>query len=218
MPPARATEQPVRHPIFARVYARIGAVAEKKGGAEHRDETLAGLTGRVIEVGAGTGLNFRHYPATVAEVLAVEPEPRLRRMATDAAESSRVPVGVVDGVADALPADDASFDAVVASLVLCSVPDQSAALAELLRVIRPGGELRFYEHMRADSARFARFQRAVDVVHPIIGGGCHTSRDTLGAIERAGFVVETVRRFRFTPCFMDQAIAPHVIGTARRPS
>jgi len=102
--------------------------------------------------------------------------------------------------------------------VLCSVPDQPAALAELLRVIRPGGELRFYEHVRADSARFARFQRAVDVVHPYIGGGCHTSRDTLGAIEGAGFVVESVRRFRFTPCFLDQAISPHVIGTARRPT
>lgn len=212
------TEQPVRHPIFARVYARVGAAAEKKGGAERRDETLAGLTGSVIEVGAGTGLNFGHYPHSVTKVLAVEPEPLLRRMATDAAANSAVPVEVVDGVADALPAEDSSFDAGVASLVLCSVPDQSTALAELLRVIRPGGELRFYEHVRAESARFARFQRAVDVFHPLIGGGCHVNRDTLGAIEDAGFVVEKVRRFRFTPCFLDQAIAPHVIGIARRPS
>jgi ubiquinone/menaquinone biosynthesis C-methylase UbiE len=208
----------VRHPIFARVYARVGAAAEKKGGAERRDEALAGLTGRVVEVGAGTGLNFRHYPSTVTHVLAVEPEPLLRRMATDASASSRVPVEVVDGVADPLPAEDASFDAGVASLVLCSVPDQAAALAELRRVIRPGGELRFYEHVRGESSRFARFQRAVDVLHPLLAGGCHVSRDTLGAIEDAGFVIERMRRFRFTPCFVDQAVTPHVIGTARRPS
>jgi ubiquinone/menaquinone biosynthesis C-methylase UbiE len=208
----------VHHPIFARVYARIGAAAEKKGGAELRDETLAGLTGRAIEVGAGTGLNFRHYPSTVTEVLAVEPEPLLRRMATAEATSSPVQIEVVDGVADALPADDASVDAGVASLVLCSVPDQALALAELFRVIRPGGELRFYEHVRANSSGFARFQRTVDVFHPLLGGGCHVDRDTLGAIENVGFVVEKVRRFRFTPCFLDQAIAPHVIGTARRPS
>ena len=209
---------PVRHPIFARVYARVGAAAEKKGGAEHRREMLGGLTGQVIEVGAGTGLNFRHYPPTVTKVLAVEPEPLLRRMATDEAARSSALIEVVDGVADALPADDDAFDAGVASLVLCSVRDQAAALAELRRVIRPGGELRFYEHVRGESPGFARFQRVADVVHPLIGGGCHVHRDTVGAIERAGFTVERIRRFRFTPCFLDQAIAPHVIGTARCPS
>jgi ubiquinone/menaquinone biosynthesis C-methylase UbiE len=213
---SRATK--VSHPIFARMYARIGAAAEKKGNAEHRDEMLAGLEGRVIEVGAGTGLNFRHYPDGVTEVLAVEPEPLLRRMATEEAARSRVSIEVVDGVADALPAEDQSFDAGIASLVLCSVADPDAALAELFRLIRPGGELRFLEHVRAESSGFVRFQRAVDVLHPRIGGGCHTSRDTLGAIEQAGFVVETIRRFRFTPCFLDQAIAPHIVGRARRPA
>jgi ubiquinone/menaquinone biosynthesis C-methylase UbiE len=207
----------VSHPIFARLYARIGAAAEKKGNAEHRDEMLTGLAGRVIEVGAGTGLNFRHYPDGVTEVVAVEPEPRLRRMASEEAARSRVPVAVVDGVADELPAEDGSFDAGIASLVLCSVSDPGAALAELFRVIRPGGELRFLEHVRAESSGFARFQRATDVVHPLVGGGCHVSRDTLGAIERAGFAVDDVRRFRFTPCFLDQAVAPHILGTARRP-
>jgi len=218
MGPPRTTRQSVRHPIFARGYARIAAAAEKKGGGEHRDELLAGLTGRVIEVGAGTGLNFRHYPDNVTRVLGVEPEPLLRKLATEEAAGSRVGIEVVDGVADALPAGDASFDAGVASLVLCSVPNQASALAELFRVIRPGGELRFYEHVRAESSGFARFQRAVDLFHPLIGGGCHVHRDTLAAIDHAGFVVERVRRFRFTPCFVDQAIAPHVIGTARRPS
>jgi len=207
----------VRHPIFARTYARVGAAAEGKGAAEHRAEMLAGLTGRVIEVGAGTGLNFRHYPPGVTEILAVEPEPLLRKLATEEAARSGAPVEVVDGVADELPAADASFDAGVASLVLCSVRDQAAALAEVFRVIRPGGELRFYEHVVAESARFARFQRAADVVWPLCGGGCHASRDTLAAIEHAGFVVEEVRRFRFVPCFVARPVAPHILGIARRP-
>jgi ubiquinone/menaquinone biosynthesis C-methylase UbiE len=218
--PERAVKKTpsVSHPLFARVYARVGAAAEAKGGAEHRDEMLDGLSGRVIEVGAGTGLNFRHYPSTVTGVLAVEPEPFLRGIATDEAGRSSVPIEVVDGVADALPAEDASQDAGVASLVLCSVPDQERALAELFRVIRPRGELRFYEHVRGESAGFARFQRVVDVIHPLMGGGCHASRDTVGAIERAGFVIEAIRRFRFVVCLVDQAITPHVIGKARRPA
>ncbi len=208
----------VSHPVFARLYARIASEAERKGAAENRDEMLGGLEGRVIEVGAGTGLNFGHYPHEVTEVVAVEPEPLLRKMADEEAAHSQVSIKVVDGVADALPAEDGSFDAGVPSLVLCSVADQGAALAELFRVVRPGGELRFLEHVRAESRAFARFQRAVDVFHPLIGGGCHTSRDTLAAIEAAGFVVERVRRFRFTPCFVDQAVSPHIVGTARRPT
>lgn len=209
--------KPVRHPLFARGYARMAAKAEHKGGAEHREELLAGLNGRVIEVGAGNGLNFSHYPDTVEHVLAVEPEPLLRELATRAAERPSVTIEVVDGVADALPAVDASFDAGVASLVLCSVADQDRALAELRRVIRPGGELRFYEHVRAEKPGFARFQRVVDVAWPLFGGGCHTSRDTTSAIERAGFDIVHSRRFRFTPCVVAGPVAPHVIGIARRP-
>lgn len=204
----------VHHPIFARMYARIGAAAEAKGAREHRSELLAGLTGRVIEVGAGTGLNFPHYAAFVQEVVAIEPEPMLRKLATEAAATT--PVRVIDGVADALPVEDGSFDAGVASLVLCSVPDQASALADLARVIRPGGELRFYEHVRSDNPRFARFQRRADFVWPLFGGGCHASRDTLGAIERAGFTIESSRRFRFVPCVVAKPVAPHVIGIARR--
>lgn len=190
---------------------------DAKGAAEHRDETLAGLVGRVVEVGAGTGANFEHYPATVTEVMAVEPEPYLRDIAVTAAASAAVPVTVLDGVADRLPFDDVSCDACVASLVLCTVADPAAALAELRRVIRPGGELRFFEHVRADTPGFARFQRVVDVFWPHVGGGCHTSRDTLGAIEAAGFEVETARRFTFRPSLVVAPVAPHVIGVARRP-
>ncbi len=207
----------VRHPIFARLYARISANAEAKGGAEHRQEMLAGLKGRAVEVGAGNGLNFGHYPATVTEVMAVEPEPHLRKLAQVAAEQADVAITVVDGTADSLPLPDGTCDAAVCSLVLCSVADQGEALAEVRRVLRPGGELRFYEHVLDDSPGFARFQRIVDIVHPYLAGGCHITCDTETAITRAGFEITSIRRFRFVPDPLSAQAAPRILGTARRP-
>jgi len=208
----------VHHPIFARFYAKAAPGMERKGAGEHRDELLAGLAGRVVEVGAGNGLNFAHYPTGVTEVVAVEPEPHLRRLAEEAARTSPVPVRVVDGLAQSLPLADGALDAAVASLVLCSVPDQSDALAEIRRVLRPGGELRFYEHVRASTPKLARAQRIADVVWPWFGGGCHTSRETTAAVERAGFEILELRRFTFRPCAAAALVAPHVVGRARRPS
>ena len=119
-------------------------------------------------------------------------------------------------VAGRLPAEDGSFDAGVASLMLCSVPDQRRALAELFRVIRPAGELRFYEHVIAQRPAAARLQRLADAtVWPRLAGGCHLSRDTAGAIELAGFVVERRERFPFSPGGFPKI--PHILGIARRP-
>lgn len=185
--------------------------------AEHRKELLAGATGNVVEIGAGTGANFPHYPEGASEIVAVEPEPYLRALATTAAAGASRPVRVVDAVADELPFESASFDVAVCSLVLCSVADQPAALAELHRVLRPGGELRFYEHVRAESPRFASAQRAIDVVWPRLGGGCHASRDTLRAIADADFAIEHVRHFAFRPCWLGAVTSPHILGLARRP-
>ena len=208
----------VRHPIFARVFARLSDAALARGQADHRRELLAGLSGRVIEVGAGNGLNFAFYPTAVTELLAVEPEPCLRSLAVQAAKAASVPVVVTDDVAERLAAEDASFNAAVVSLVLCSVHDAAQALAELFRVIRPGGELRFYEHVRANKPRLARLQRTVDVLFwPRIAGGCHTSRDARAAMEEAGFVIESCREFPFLPCFLLVPVSPHILGTARRP-
>ena len=212
-----AGEGAVKHPIFARFFDRLSEKEERLGQAEHRRELLSGLSGRAIEIGAGNGLNFRHYPPTVTHVLAVEPEPYLRERAREAAGRASVPIEVVDGVADRLAPDDASFDAGVASLVLCSVADQRAALAELFRVIRPGGELRFYEHVRSDSDGLARFQDAATLLWPTFAGGCHPNRDTAAAVEAAGFSIESCRRFPFRPCFFCAPVAPRVLGVARRP-
>jgi len=204
---------PVHHPVFARLWVLMSR-HEPDEIRSHRDELLTGLSGRVIEVGAGAGSNFAHYPATVKEVVAVEPEPYLRGQARVAAGRAHVPIEVVDGVADELPADDASFDAAVASLVLCTVPDQARALAELHRVLRAGGELRFYEHVRSDRPGLAFTQRAVDQMFwPRAFGGCHTARDTPGAIAAAGFELEQLRRMWVNPV---PVVASHAIGRARR--
>jgi ubiquinone/menaquinone biosynthesis C-methylase UbiE len=204
----------VKHPLFARLYSRLVDPAEA---GEHRDQLLAGIVGRVIEVGAGDGRNLGHYPQEVTEVLAVEPEPYLRTRAEKAAAAAAVPVTVVDGVADRLPAEDESFDAGVVSLVLCSVPDQPRALAELRRVIRPGGELRFYEHVLSPKPRMARVQRLLDrTFYPRLAGGCHCARDTAGGIEAAGFEIETIDRFPFNPTPFPGEGFPHILGVARR--
>jgi ubiquinone/menaquinone biosynthesis C-methylase UbiE len=203
----------IRHRFFSRMYSRM---KDRQEQTEHRRRMLAGLSGRVIELGAGDGRNFAEYPPEVTEVLAVEPEPYLREHAAAAAASASTAVKVVSGVADQIPAEDASFDAGVASLVLCSVPDQTKALAELRRVIRPGGELRFYEHVVSNHPRRARLENFASHLWPRIAGGCHLNRDTGPAIERAGFSIESCDRFGFSPGFPVPEIA-HILGVARRP-
>lgn len=205
----------VRHPLFARIYMWMSRKRHETED-EYRRKLLEGLSGRVIEVGAGNGLNFPLYPETVEKVLAVEPEPLLREAATEEARKAPVEIEVVHGVASELPAEDGSQDAAIASLVLCSVPDQSKALAEMRRVLKPGGELRFYEHVIAHTRLPARLQRLADATFwPRVAGGCHMARDTLPAIEAAGFEIERSERFPFTPGAPVPSI-PHILGVARR--
>ena len=209
----------VKHPIFARVYHWMSTKAEEAGEAEHRRELLTGLHGRVLELGAGNGLHFEEYAATVEEVVAVEPEAYLRERAIEAAREANGRVDVVDGLAGQLAFKHQQFDAAVVSSVLCTVPDVDAALTDLRRLIRPGGELRFYEHVLAPEPRLAALQRALirSGVWPLIGGGCHADRDTASAIQRSGFDIENCRRFDFRPTPLVAPAAPRILGTARRP-
>jgi SAM-dependent methyltransferase len=203
-------------PRFARMYVRSAASAEERGATDHRRRLLEGLRGTVVEIGAGHGLNFPPYPPEVTEVIAIEPEPTLRGQAQLAAERSNVPVRVLAGVADELPLEDASADAVVASLVLCSVPDQPRALAEIRRALRPGGELRFYEHVIPRSQPKRVLFQVIDRsgIWPAIAGGCHAARDTTTAITQAGFDIEEIERFGFSANRF-QPLVPHILGTAR---
>jgi ubiquinone/menaquinone biosynthesis C-methylase UbiE len=205
----------VRNPLFARYFDRCGARNEERGNRELRRELLAGLSGRVLEVGAGNGLNFPHYPASVSEVVAVEPEPYLRGRAMEAAAAAPAPVRVVDGTAAELPAASGEFDALVVSGLLCSVADVPAALAEFGRVLRPGGQLRFYEHVRSRDPLFARLQQAVDLFWPHLMGGCHVHRQTRASIGRV-FTIERCRGFRFPASAVLSPVAPRILGVARK--
>ena len=204
----------VDHPIFARFESKLARLEIRQGGDKQWRELYEGMAGRVIDIGPGSGVGFAFYPAAVTEVLAVEPEAYMRGQAEVAAAEAPVPVRVADGLADSLPAEDGAFDMAVTGRVLCSVPDQAAALAEIRRVLKPGGELRFYEHVVAANPALAAVQRGADrVFWTRMIGGCHTSRDTVAAIERAGFAIERCRRFSVPQAAF---AAPFVIGLARR--
>jgi ubiquinone/menaquinone biosynthesis C-methylase UbiE len=209
-----AADDKVHHPVFAFI-SGLGSRLMIFDETKERTELLADLFGRVIEVGCGAGVNFGFYPPHVTEVLAIEPERHLREQALKAAAAAGVPNTVVDGVAANLPVPDASFDAGVVSLVLCSVSDPAAALGELMRVIKPGGELRFFEHVVAHNRIGAAIQRGFDAtIWPWVAGGCHCARDTGAAIREAGFLVESERRFAMK---VPLPVIPQVVGIARRP-
>lgn len=214
------TPEAVRHPVFARFYARVaGPGLDRAGVRTHRRKVLAGLSGAVIEVGAGHGPNFPYYPPEVTRVVAVEPEPRLRALATEAARSAPVPIETVDALAHQLPYLDAEFDAAVFCLTLCSIPDPQAALTEAFRVLRPGAELRFFEHVQAPTPRMRRLQKAVDATFwPLLCGGCHTSRDTESTLRTVGFTITQIDHFTFPATRIPLPAGSHIQGIAVRPS
>ena len=186
------------HPVFAAVYDRLIRGAERKFLGAHRDWLVSGLTGRALDIGCGTGLNFGHYPSAV-EVIAVEPDPHMLRRARVRAAALGRRVEILEAGAEALPFPNGSFDAVVATLVLCTVDDLGRSLGEIRRVLRPGGTLRFFEHVRSPSPGWARLQDAVTPIWRKVGAGCHPNRDTVSAIERAGFRVVERERYAKGP-------------------
>jgi SAM-dependent methyltransferase len=166
------------------------------GGADHRRRLVEQAAGAVLEIGAGTGRNLPLY-RTATRVVALEPGPGMRARANHAAQAAHVPVEVIDGTAEHPPFPDAAFDTVVASLVLCTVPDLAQTLAEARRVLRPGGTLRFYQHVRADDPRLARWQDRLERPWGWLAGGCHPNRDVVAAITAAEFHVLEQERFDF---------------------
>ncbi len=185
---------------------------------ELRRRLLAGLRGRVVEVGSGDGRSFEHYPSTVESLLAVEPDALARAEAGTRARDASVPIDVVAGVADAVPAEDGAFDAAVVMGVLCTVPDPARALGELKRVLVPGGELRFWEHVGSERASFRGLQRAVDTLFWTRAlGGCRTTRDTEASIRAAGFRIVSLDRGFHSSSALTITSAPYVLGVARRP-
>jgi ubiquinone/menaquinone biosynthesis C-methylase UbiE len=184
------------------------------GRDERRRALVSQLAGRVVEIGAGAGPTFPHYPRTVTDVVAVEPDPHRRALAVAAARRARVPITVVDARAEELPMADDAADAAVASLALCSVTDLAGALAEIRRVLRPRGELHFLEHVLAERGWLRALQRLAAPVYSRLPDGCHINRDTLASIARAGFTIEACDLFMQADGALEPAI-PHVFGTAR---
>ena len=205
----------VDNPFFARVWTAMSA-REPESLRRLRRENLAGLTGRVLEVGAGTGTNFAFYPATVTEVVAVEPERRLAALAARAAADAPVPVTLTADTVERFR-DGEPFDAVVCSLVLCSIDDPDSVVAQLYSSLRPGGELRYLEHVAGTGAR-ARLQRVADAtLWPRLAGNCHTHRHTEQTIAAAGFQVRGRREWTL-PRWAPVPVAEFAIGRAVKPA
>jgi SAM-dependent methyltransferase len=208
----------VDNPFFARLWTFLSA-HETESIQRLRRENLAGLSGRVLEVGAGTGTNFAFYPATVSEVVAVEPERRLAALAREAAETAAAPVMVSTDTVEQFAASSGGepFDAVVCSLVLCSIGDPDDVLRQLLSLLRPGGELRYLEHVASSGPR-ARLQKVADAtIWPRLLGNCHTHRHTEESIVDAGFQVSGARREWTFPAWVPLPVAEFAIGRAVRP-
>ncbi len=204
----------VDNPLFARIWP-IVATHETAAIRALRRENLADLSGRVLEVGAGIGTNFPNYPDSVDEVIAVEPEPRLAARARAAADVVPTRVVVRGETAESFNGGE-SFDAVVCSLVLCSVRDPLSVLWRMYSLLRPGGELRFLEHVASAGAR-GRVERFVDAtLWPRLFGNCHTHRDTERLIVDAGFTMDTSRREFTLPAWAPIPASEVALGRARR--
>ncbi len=204
------------HRWFAALYDRIMASAERGFLKAVRREVAGGAKGKVLEIGAGTGLNFAHYSDS-AEVIATEPDPFMLKTAEKRAAEANHMIDLKQASAEELPFDDASFDVVVGTLVMCSVPHPERALAEIRRVLKPGGEYRFYEHVRYGNAFAAFWQDAATPVWRWFGAGCHPNRDTAQSIRDAGLEIVAIERTKPLPPVPPMLLSrPHIKGVAIR--
>jgi len=202
---------------MAAIYDRMMAATEDAGLRERRAAVVSGAQGRTLELGAGTGLNLAHYGDEVTELVLLEPDPHMgARLREKVAASGRRDVSLVTDSAQRLPFEDASFDTVVGTLVFCTIPDHERAIAEVARVLKPGGRLLFLEHVRSDDPGLARWQDRLRPVWSLVAGGCQCNRRTLADIERSPLAVERSKPGRLPKAA--KIVEPTVEGEAVKPA
>ena len=202
------------HRFFAFGYSILSRLGEPVLG-KHRRRLLADGQGKVVELGSGTGRSFRYYTSAVEGVVATEPDPHMLKRLRRSAPRAPVPVEVVDAVAESLPIEDSSADTVVAMLMLCSVEDPASSLAEARRVLKPGGRLLFFEHVRSSDPKLAAKQDKKEKSWGKKAGGCRPNRGTEASIRAAGFEITEIDHFAVPGSRLTR---PHVLGVARKPA
>src|SRR5574341_1638091 len=206
------------HKWFAAIYDRMMASQEKKFLGAVRQDMLKDVSGDVLEIGAGTGANFPHDPSG-ARCIATEPDPYMLQRARKRADEVAASIEMRQASAEVLPFPDASFDFVVDTLVLCSVGDPRRVLAEIKRVLRPGGELRLYEHVRYRNPVGGLAQDVASPIWQWFGAGCHPNRDTERLVQEAGFEVLRAERVTHLPPIPPMLLVrPNLRAVARRPA
>jgi ubiquinone/menaquinone biosynthesis C-methylase UbiE len=203
----------LRGNLFAATYDRMSRSSEEAGVGEMRRRLLGDVSGDVLELGAGTGMNLSHYEAGLVSLVLTEPEPAMLRRLERKAQEEAPAAKVVQAPAEELPFDDASFGAVVSTLVLCGVDDQARALGEVRRVLRPGGRLLFIEHVRSDDPKLARFQDRINWLNHFLVC-CDCNRQTLTAIEEQGFTVMQLEHAELPKA--PKFVRPSIVGSAVR--
>jgi ubiquinone/menaquinone biosynthesis C-methylase UbiE len=180
--------------VFSEIYDRAMKSTEEAGMREMRREVLAEAKGRTIDIGAGTGVNLELFPSEVGELVLAEPDPHMLKKLQAKLPGSGREASVVQAPAEKLPFEDDSFDTAIFTLVLCTVPNPTAALAEAARLLRPGGKLLFVEHVRSEDPGLARWQDRLEGPWRLFGDGCHCNRDTVANIESSPFEIERVEK------------------------
>jgi ubiquinone/menaquinone biosynthesis C-methylase UbiE len=205
--------------FFAWYYPKVVGRAEAAGQAETRRELLSEARGRTLEIGAGSGFNLPHYTEAVTELVVSEPSPHMQQHLRQRLASDPPPVGsweIVEASAESLPFDDASFDTVTGGFIMCSIPDPEGALAEIARVLKPGGRYIFLEHVHAgDGTMLGRFQDLIEIPHRYIAAGCHPNRRTWELIEDSPLEVERMERGEQPKA--PPSVKPTILGSAVRP-
>jgi ubiquinone/menaquinone biosynthesis C-methylase UbiE len=198
--------------FFARFYDKLLASTEDAMMRKTRAELLADASGRVLELGAGTGLNLEHYPGAVTELVLTEPERPMARQLRKKVEGATVPATVIEAPGEQLPFGDDEFDTVVSTLVLCTVADPDQTLAEVERVLKPGGKLLFAEHVRSESPRLAKWQDRMHGINKFIGHGCNCNRETGTTIGASPLSIDQIRSDKLAKA--PPWVRPMIIGSA----